>query len=248
MILRSKSGPLFDPKHFRPISATGMRELDRRAIENFHMPTLLLMENAGRAVALAVCRTSALKKNPKAPVIVFCGGGNNGGDGFAAARYLSNWGHTVKLLLDRAPGRLQGDALVQWNAAKSLKIPFHIFHSREKLVQFVKQWPAAAVDALLGTGFKGKPKPPLPMIFEQVNRAKKLVVAADVPSGLDADEGLASDGSAIRADVTVTLGAMKQSFLKKEASDWTGKVTVAEIGFPKALIEAHSTPFINQQQ
>ncbi len=223
---------LCDPKHFRPISSAGMRKLDRLAAENFAMPALLLMENAGRAVALAARR---MARGSKKPIVIFCGGGNNGGDGLAAARYLSNWGYAVKLVLDRSPKRYEGDALVQWNAAKCLKIPFQIFHSRQKLLQFITQRPVAAVDALLGTGFHGPLKDAMLPLIDAVNGLACPVIAVDVPSGLDADSGSVRS-AAVKARLTVTLGLPKTGLLRSKANFFVGKLLVADIGFPRPLV------------
>lgn len=223
-----------------------MRALDRKTAEKYAMPTILLMENAGRAVALALDLSLTAKTIRKSPIVVFCGGGNNGGDGLAAARYLSNWGYAVKLVLDRSPDRFQGDALLHWNAAKTLNIPFQIFHSRKKLLQFTGQRPMAVIDALLGTGFHGPMKEAMLPLIEAVNAFECPVVSVDIPSGLDADSGLPS-GAAVKARLTVTLGLPKTGLSRGPAKDFVGKLRVADIGFPLPLVRRFIKSFNNRR-
>ncbi|HRY29562.1 MAG TPA: NAD(P)H-hydrate epimerase [Elusimicrobiota bacterium] len=207
-----------------------MRGLDRRAAA-LGVPGAVLMENAGRAVADAV--GTILNPPPASRIAVFCGGGNNGGDGLVAARHLADAGFQPRVALALPPERFQGDALFHWKKLLDRKIPYAVFQSLQKLLEFLGDF-SAAVDALLGTGFHGAPREPFRSLIVFLNGSSAPVTAVDVPSGLDADTGRVDD-VAVRADLTVTLGLPKRGLVKKSARPWTGLLRVADIGFPPEL-------------
>jgi NAD(P)H-hydrate epimerase len=217
------------PGRFRAVSVAQMRELDRRAIQEFGIPGAVLMENAGRAISDALRAVSR-----KINVVVFCGSGNNGGDGLVAARHLANAGRSVKLVLARPPARFQGEALVHWRPVARMRLPFVVFQSRQKLLRFLGK-SALAVDALLGTGARSPLNEPYRALIGVLNDFLKTVVAVDVPSGLNADTGRPED-VAVRADLTITMGLPKRGLLAPGARRWTGRLRVADIGFPRPLL------------
>ena len=213
-----------------------VREVDRRAIEMYGLPGVVLMENAGRSVAEAV-REAA---RPPGRVVLLCGGGNNGGDGYVAARHLSNAGYPVVIYATRAPEALSGDAAVHAAVAARMGIVPAVVSSPQDASRAAYGWRDAAVivDALLGTGFSGDVRSPLAELIEACNGVRDAtVLAVDVPSGLDCDTGRPGRPT-VRADVTVTFVAPKAGFRELEAKPYLGKVVVGDIGVPKGLVDA----------
>jgi len=206
-----------------------IREVDRRSIEEFHIPGIVLMENAARAATSVACDMSREKDR----VLILCGGGNNGGDGLAVARLLHNAGREVMIALTIDPAKYRGDALINWQIVQAMKLPTRAFEaemiSREK--------PALIVDAIFGTGLSSPPREPFDKIVQAVNESGIPVLAIDVPSGLDCDTGLPL-GNCIIATRTVTFVAKKIGFGQSEARKFLGSVTVGDIGCPKELLKA----------
>jgi NAD(P)H-hydrate epimerase len=206
------------------------REVDRLAVQRYRMPSILLMENAARAVADAACEM--LGGDCSAPVVILCGGGNNGGDGLAAARHLHNRGAAVTLALTIDPAKYHGDALVNWHIAQAMGLPTvqadpsRLQHSHALLV----------VDAVFGTGLTTPPREGFREIVDAVTSRGVPVLAVDLPSGMDCDTGLPL-GSCLPATRTVTFVAEKTGFADPGAQALTGLVTVADIGCPRELID-----------
>jgi NAD(P)H-hydrate epimerase len=209
-----------------------VRQVDRRAIEEYGMSGLVLMENAGRGVADTV-----LTLGVHGPVVICCGKGNNGGDGFVIARHLDNRGKAVSVLLFAHPSELRGDAAANFHILERAGITFETFDKSITAAQ-LKQHLAYAdwiVDALLGTGATGEPQPPYAAAIEAINSAVKKVLAVDLPSGLDCDTGAATPYTVV-AEHTCTFVAAKPGFYKAGASNFTGRVHVIDIGVPHRLI------------
>jgi NAD(P)H-hydrate epimerase len=209
-----------------------VRELDRRAIEEFGVPGLVLMENAGRSAAEVL-----LHLGVSGPVHIVCGKGNNGGDGFVIARHLDLHRVSVVIHLCSDPKGLAGDAATNYQIAVKSRLPMRAFTAIETLARQLAQadW---IVDALFGTGLTGAVKAPYDEIIKCVNRSGVKILAVDLPSGLDADTGQPT-GATIRASHTVTMVAPKKGFSASTASDWTGKVHVVGIGAPRHLLEEY---------
>jgi len=206
-----------------------VREVDRRAMEQYQIPGIVLMENAARAVA--VCAWDMLGRRP-GNVLIICGGGNNGGDGLAAARHLHNRGANVSIGLTSDPKKYQGDALVNWNIVSAMNISARAFEAG-----MLKDWPELVIDAIFGTGLSEAVREPFPEIFAAVNGAEVPILAVDLPSGLDCDSGRAL-GACIKADRTITFVAPKIGFAEADAKAVLGDVVVGDIGCPPELIEA----------
>lgn len=217
------------------LARSQVREIDRRAIEEYGIPGIVLMENAGRHAAefiLGLVRGAG-------PVVLVCGGGNNGGDGIVIARHLANRGVRVELMLACDPNRLAGDAAVNFHIVKKMALPCLPFDTAERIESGKPALlgAAAIVDAILGTGFSGNVRPPIDRAIAAINEATQaLVVAVDVPSGLDCDTGQAA-ATTVRAHHTITFVAVKTGFNVPAAKAYTGQVVVADIGVPAALIE-----------
>jgi NAD(P)H-hydrate epimerase len=244
----------------RPLSRHEVRGIDLEAAEKLGLPTLVLMENAGRGAAAwlmelatgllpgvavrpydtAVARPApALLTLPR--VLILCGPGNNGGDGGVVARHLDAWGVSVKVLWCARLAELRGDAQVQFRILESSGVD-----------QFA--WPEAVeedpvpgvfealidgadwlIDGLLGTGLTRPVEGRLHTVIEALNHSGRPILALDVPSGLDADRGVPL-GVAIRARATATFVAPKLGFSAPGAVDYTGEVAVIDIGVPGSLL------------
>ncbi|HEX5761897.1 MAG TPA: NAD(P)H-hydrate dehydratase [Solirubrobacterales bacterium] len=208
----------------RPLyDADGMRVVDRWAIEEQGVPSLELMEAAGRAVAGAVGELE-----PQGPVRVVCGKGNNGGDGLVAARYLAEAGYEVEALLLWPAAELSGDAAANLERLDGTGV--HVEHLGDELGSRL-DGSGAVVDAVFGTGFSGVPRDPAAAALEAINGCGAPVVACDVASGVDASSG-AVDGIAVAADLTVSFHAAKLGHRVAPGKWHTGALLVAPIGIP----------------
>jgi NAD(P)H-hydrate epimerase len=214
-----------------------IRQIDRLAIEELGIPGVVLMENAGRNAADRIARRSA--EIGARRVVIFCGPGNNGGDGFVIARQLFNRSVAVTVYLAGDPARLSPDCATNHNIVKNMGLEVRQIDSPETAAQATADLDDGdvVVDALLGTGFSGEVRSPLDVLINGINEAAKtLTVAIDVPSGLDCNTGRPSNATA-RADLTVTFAANKIGFTKPEAKSYVGRVTVCDIGAPPSLID-----------
>ncbi len=206
------------------------RELDRRAIEEIGIPGMVLMENAGRGMAALLVSLGV-----QGPVVVCCGKGNNGGDGYVIARYLDAWGIAVKVLLFSDPRELTGDAADHYQILSHCRIPITVLIPLDRAVLRRELADAAwVVDALFGSGLKGPVRPPYDAVIDEINACSARVLAADIPSGLDSDTGRPL-GPTVRAHVTATIVAPKRGFAEAGASEWLGNVHVIDIGLPRVL-------------
>jgi NAD(P)H-hydrate epimerase len=205
-----------------------VRNLDRRATVEFGVPSVVLMENAGRGAAEVLLSLGAV-----GPVLICCGKGNNGGDGFVIARHLDAAGLAVQVLLFAAPAELTGDAGINRRIAQLSGLPIACQPSGRELAEHLAA-AAWVVDALFGTGLQGPVRAPFDQIITAINASGKPVLAVDLPSGLDCDTGL-SPGPTIRASHTVTFVAPKAGFANPAASQWLGQVHVRGIGAPRVL-------------
>ena len=210
-----------------------VREIDRRAIAEFGMSGLVLMENAGRGCADVLCRLGC-----RGPVAVVCGKGNNAGDGFVIARHLYVRCIAVKLLLLGEPRELRGDAAANYSIAAKAALPLVDFSAAWDANRFAAELSGAEwiVDALLGTGASGPPRPPWDEAIRLMNGHAARKLAIDLPSGLDCDTGVPSD-STFRAEHTCTFVARKVGFDNPAAAQFIGQVHVLDIGVPRRLIE-----------
>jgi ADP-dependent NAD(P)H-hydrate dehydratase / NAD(P)H-hydrate epimerase len=217
---------------FSPLlTAAEMRAADAAATEKLAVPSVLLMENAGRGVAELIRREIA--GGATAPVAIVCGAGNNGGDGFVIARHLARAGVPVRVALTAPGAKAQGDAGVMLAALERMGgVP--ITDGSEWVGQVVwREWLGGAgvvVDAVFGTGFHGAIRSAPAAAIAAMNAAAARRIAVDIPSGLDADSGRA-EGVVFRADVTATMGAAKIG-LWVDADAPVGRVEVVELGVP----------------
>jgi NAD(P)H-hydrate epimerase len=215
------------------LSRDEARALDRRAMDEGGVPGVVLMENAGRGCAELLVRLGVQGR-----VVVCCGKGNNGGDGFVIARHLDNAGVAVTVHLFGDPAELTGDAAVNYRILAHSGPPIVIYprgefddaHLREEFAR--ADW---IVDALFGSGLTGAPRAPFDRIVRVINESPARVFAVDIPSGLDSDTGL-SLGATVRAHHTATIAGVKKGFVRKEAQTWLGKVHVIDMGLPWGIL------------
>jgi NAD(P)H-hydrate epimerase len=206
------------------ITSREMRALEQNA-EYFGVSRLQLMENAGHNVATEV----ASRFKPEKPIAIFCGLGGNGGDGFVAARHLSSVGYKVAVILaGKAREITDNAALENWKALQSLKqtVPIHEVYDSTTIPEITAE---IAIDALLGTGTKGKLKPPILQLVQKINTMNAFKLAVDVPTGIDADTGEIL-GDAVRANLTITFHRTKKGL--ENAKEHAGELTVKDIGLP----------------
>lgn len=206
------------------------REVDRIAMEELHLPGIVLMENAARGIAQVALRR--LERHP-GPVSVVCGPGNNGGDGLAAARHLANAGANVKvhLVVPAEAYRAGSDPAIHLAVvlAMGLAVRDDLDLGGAGLI----------LDGIFGTGLTRAVRPPFGSAIEAINGAGSPVLAIDLPSGLDANTG-AILGMAVRADVTATMGARKVGFALGDGPAHVGEVEVIDLGIPPTVIERAS--------
>ncbi|MEM2914524.1 MAG: NAD(P)H-hydrate dehydratase, partial [Candidatus Bathyarchaeia archaeon] len=208
------------------IKTREMRALEINA-EYFGISRLQLMENAGRNVAEAI--VSRFKPQDK-KVSVFCGLGGNGGDGFVAARHLACLGFQVEVILAGKPSDIvNAEAKKNWEALIPLRNSVILYEAYDSSVIPDVQ-ADVLVDALLGIGLKGPPRPPLSQMIKKINEAKAFRVAVDVRSGIDSDSGEVL-GEAVKADLTVTFHKAKPGLIK--AKKYVGELIVTDLGLPQ---------------
>ena len=208
-------------------SAAQMREMDRRTIEDYGVPSLVLMENAAlRVVEVLAERFGPLRGKR---IAVICGKGNNGGDGLAIARHLATrYGADVAVWLGADPASLAGDARANYEMAQAFGLSFSSDGTGGADL---------IVDALLGTGIKGGVSGKMAEVIGAMNESGKPIVAVDVPSGLDADTGNV-DGACVRATLTVTFALPKFGLLVYPGAEYVGELIVADIGMPRPVMQA----------
>jgi NAD(P)H-hydrate epimerase len=223
------------------VTSAQMREIDRRAIAEFGIAGADLMDRAGRGVADAVRHLADIAGSVDSSVLIFAGRGNNGGDGFAAARHLKEMGFDVLVWLAGTESQVQGDALKHLEQMKGEGIDLEEYPSREDWDEVFRRWEGAEflVDALLGTGSTGPARGPVARAIQYINAIANdgFVVSVDIPSGINADTGVA-EGDAVNADVTVTMGLPKAGLVAPAALEFVGGIEVADIGLPPELVEA----------
>ncbi len=200
-----------------------MRSLDRLTIEKYGVLGELLMERAGRWVAVVV--GEILRQAGGTSAVAVCGRGNNGGDGFVAARYLAQMGFRAEIVLAADPESLKGDALLNFKRAQEAQIPWRRFDGTLPKADVI-------IDALLGTGISGAPRGEIADAIERINEANSIVVSVDIPSGVNGDDGTAP-GSAVEACATVTFAFPKLGHFVHPGRAKTGKLYVAKIGIDR---------------
>jgi NAD(P)H-hydrate epimerase len=214
------------------LSREHSRNVDEVAIHELHLPGIVLMENAGRGVVDLMEQQGISGK-----VLIACGKGNNAGDGFVMARHLLLRGYDLELWMWSDASQLQGDALANFAILEQAGVAVNHCRSEQDLLRFSKSIAQAdwIVDALLGTGAIGAPRPPFDQVISELNRANARKLAIDIPSGMDCDSGQSSEPT-FRADITCTFFSRKKGFGQGKSSDYLGDVYVMDIGVPQGWV------------
>jgi len=215
-------------KPARTITTKQIQKLDDIAINQFGIPSIALMENAGRQTAIEAIKMLKRIKRPK--VCVVCGMGNNAGDGFVIARHLINAGIGVNVWLLGDPKKLKKDALINYRILKKCKYPIRVGARRAVPVRNYD----LIIDAIFGVGLNRKIGAPFKNVIECINRDAKKILAVDIPSGLDGTTGK-TFGVCIKANKTVTFSFAKKGFLIGQGPKQVGKIIVVDIGIPEKV-------------
>jgi hydroxyethylthiazole kinase-like uncharacterized protein yjeF len=217
-------------------TAEQMQELDRKAIEAYRIPGIVLMENAGRGAAEVI--TNTFPDLQKKRIALIAGKGNNGGDGFVIARQLLNRGISVKAFLLTDPKTLRGDAETNFQIFQRMKgevISVPSSKDYQKVKKDLEKFDLL-IDGIFGTGLDAEVRGYYREVIDHLNTLQKTIIAIDIPSGLNADTGKPL-GTAIRASLTITFGLPKVGHLISPGLDYVGEVKVIDIGIPKRLVE-----------
>lgn len=207
-----------------------MQRIDKQASAKYGIPALILMENA--AIAAASSALQMLKPGQN-NVLLFCGPGNNGGDGFACARHLINRGLKLKIFFIGRVGGLSSEARINYGILRKMGEAI----LQPELASLQKELNSAdlIIDALLGIGLKRKIRQPLYGLIQLINDSQRPVLSLDIPSGLDATSGKAH-GIAVRAKHTISFGLFKKGFLNPLAKEYIGELTLGDISLPRQLL------------
>lgn len=220
------------------LSREAVRDVDRRAMDEYGLPGIVLMENAARGCVDSLCELQA-----KSPVVICAGKGNNGGDGLAMSRHLTNRGIDNRVLLFAHEWELRGDAAINYRILKAAQADLVIVSDRAcpdalRELLLPASW---IVDALLGTGTQGTLRDFYRRAIQTMNRSQRPIFAIDLPSGLDCDLGTPIDtapDACIVATVTATFVARKLGFESPTSRQFTGDVRVIDIGVPHQMFAA----------
>ena len=208
-----------------------------KALEDFSeaqgISTLELMENAGREFAAAVKKKYDL--NGKR-IVIFCGTGNNAGDGFVIGRHLLNAQIPTQIFLIGQPSRLKQDVYINYRILKNVGVPIHKITAVNDFVWKTICRSTLIIDAIFGVGLNRNIEDPFYTVIDYLNRSKKLIVSVDIPSGLDGTTGKIF-GICVKAKLTVTFSWPKKGFYYNEGPKYSGRIKVVDIGIPKPLMK-----------
>lgn len=215
------------------LTPTEMREMDKQSIED-GFTSSILMEMAGRGTAELIDRKVG---NSETKISIFCGKGNNGGDGLTAARFLDMWGYNVQIIFTGNKEDLKDVNYTNYKIAKLRKIPIKKVEKLDKDVKKLVRDSNVIVDALLGTGIQGEPRGIYGELIDLINKSKNnFVTAIDVPSGVNAFSGDV-EGKAVKADLTVTMAYYKTGLLLNPGYQYCGKIEVIDLGMVNSSLE-----------
>jgi ADP-dependent NAD(P)H-hydrate dehydratase / NAD(P)H-hydrate epimerase len=227
----------------RILNTEQMREADRRTIEDLGLPSIVLMENAGRQTVAAM--EAALDRLGSSRVAVLCGRGNNGGDGFVVARTLAQRGVEALVFLLGRVAEVQGDARTNLEVLGRLGLTVvEITNEQDWELHFSEVSDCdVIVDAIVGTGFRGRLTGLLETVVADINELDAPIVAIDLPTGLSADSA-ELPGEAVDAAMTITLAAPKIPLIFPPADARAGDLVIADIGIPEPIIDDLDGPYL----
>ena len=223
------------------VTAKEMKALDVQAQNDYAMPGILLMDNAAQAVAEVVHEALTALEGER--VVIFCGGGNNGGDGLGAARWLQSYGVSVRaFVVGTALEAVQGDAALELAMFTKAGGRVEALSTEDDwvLAELAASKADVLVDALLGTGFHGELEGDVLRACELLNKSEKYILAVDIPTGVNADNGAVCE-QAVRADHTVTMALVKTGLLLYPGREYCGDIELADISMPVKLVEDYKS-------
>lgn len=223
------------------VTAKEMQEIDKKAITEYAVPGILLMDTAAQAVADTVYET--LETINGESVVIFCGSGNNGGDGLGAARWLASYGVSVRVfLIGCTLDSVSGDAALElemFNKAGG-RVEAVVTEDDWVLAELAARRADIIVDALIGTGFYGELRGDVLRACQLLNESGKYILAVDIPTGVNADNGSAAE-QAVHADCTLTMGLAKTGLFFYPGSEYCGEIKIASLGVPSKLLDECSS-------
>ncbi|MBN2830314.1 MAG: NAD(P)H-hydrate epimerase, partial [Candidatus Cloacimonetes bacterium] len=218
------------------LSPVQMYALDKKTMEEFGIPSRVLMETAGKGCADYI-QNHFLSDDTPMEISVFCGSGNNGGDGFVIARWLHFFGHKVTVFLLNELTKSSEETKVNHDLVAKLDIPIITISDEESWqngrLPFIKS--SLVIDAIFGIGFKGDLTCHYSTIVNSINRSKKQIISIDIPSGLNSETGQTK--LAVKADYTLTMAALKYGHLVGEGRKYSGETVVIPIGIPQSYFD-----------
>ena len=219
----------------KSVTAREMQSIDMIAEKEFNISSLTLMENAGGACASSAMDMINSRKDKS--ISIFCGRGNNGGDGLVISRCLLKSGFDLTTYVLSSEDRLKKDPAVNFRLLKELKNKVILLEDKKSLPP-IKELSGCGliIDAIFGTGFKGRPEGLAGDVIKLINESGAKILSVDLPSGLDSTTG-ECEGECVRADETVTFGLPKTGFYRGDGPKFTGKITIKNIGFPESLLK-----------
>ncbi|MGI6037517.1 MAG: NAD(P)H-hydrate dehydratase [Limnochordia bacterium] len=228
----------------RLVTGQEMAHIDKGAIEEYGIPGIVLMENAGLQVIKAMERRWGDLTSKR--IVIMAGPGNNGGDGFVIARHLVNRGIWTRVFLVGSKERVAGDARVNLEILEKLGVGITYINGEDNKVPLALALADIVVDALLGTGFRGKLRPPYGSLIDQINASGRPVVAVDIPSGVDSSTG--SVEKAVQGTLTVSFGLPKLGTFLFPGADYVGQLEIVDIGLPRPLLDTGGEVFLSTSQ
>lgn len=226
----------------RLVFGSEMRKIDQAAEKKYGIPSIILMENAGIGVCNVIEEYFPIVNNLN--VLVICGKGNNGGDGFVIARHLANNGAKVSVVLLGKKNEIKGDAKTNLQIFEKSYFKIIEINRITQLKSLATKFnPDIMVDAIFGTGFAGKPKGIYEQVIKFINQIQAFKIAVDIASGVIADDG-SVQGDAVQADATVTMGFMKRGHILFPGRTYSGDVWIADIGIPTEKIDSEGNTFL----
>ncbi len=212
------------------LSREEARQVDDIAINQYRMPSIVLMENAGFGAARII-----KEQAPSGKITILCGSGNNAGDGYVIARHLQNYDMNAEVVSLVSEARLSGDSKTNFLIAKAAGIPIFFPECANSLSDRLSS-SSVIIDALLGTGATGSPRGLFADAIVMANHLAAYRFAIDLPSGLDCDSGIASEPT-FSAHHTITFVAEKIGFKKNNANKYVGVTSIVDIGVPRKLLD-----------
>jgi NAD(P)H-hydrate epimerase len=224
------------------LSVKEMKDIESTAINSLGIPSICLMENAGRMVAERA--KEYLNERCMKNVLIISGKGNNGGDGYVAARYLHNNGYDVKVFLTSNSALITGDAKKNLDIIMNMGIFVAEIIQKEQLKFLEKNLKECdlIIDAIYGIGLRGEISGNTKEIIDMLNQSNKHIISVDVPSGINADTGH-MESCGVKACETVTMQYIKKGLVVYPGVEYCGEITVADIGIPKDIIEQYRNKY-----